>query len=141
MRINDITGEIIEVAIEIHRKLGPGLLESVYQKVLAFELRKRGFDVEEEWPIPVKWDSIHLDIGFRADLVVNQVVLVELKSLEKIAAVHKKVLLTYLRIADKQVGLLINFGEEVLKSGIHRVVNNYNEETDGNVGGEQVLTL
>lgn len=106
--------------------------------MLAFELRKRGFEVEEEWPIPVKWNSIQLDIGFRADLVVNRVVLVELKSLENIAAVHKKVLLTYLRISDKQVGLLINFGEEVLKSGIHRVVNNYEENADRNAGGEQV---
>ncbi len=128
MRINEITGAIIETSIEIHRRLGPGLLESVYRKVLAYELRKRGFEVEEEWPIPVEWDEVRLEVGFRADLMVDGVVLVELKSVEKIAVVYKKVLLTYLRIADKRVGLLINFGEEVLKSGIHRIVNNYVEE-------------
>lgn len=128
MRINEITGAIIETAIEIHRRLGPGLLESVYRKVLAYELRKREFDVEEEWPIPVEWDTVRLEVGFRADLIVNGVVLVELKSVEKIAAVHKKMLLTYLRISDKRIGLLINFSEEVLRNGIHRIVNNHVEE-------------
>lgn len=128
MRINDITGAIIEASIEIHRQLGPGLLESVYRKVLAYELRKRGFEVEEEWPIPVEWDAMKLEIGFRADLLVNNVVLVELKSVEKIAVVYKKILLTYLRISDRRIGLLINFGEEVLKNGIHRIASNYVEE-------------
>ena len=128
MQINDITGAIIETAIAIHRRLGPGLLESVYRKVMAYELRKRGFEVHEEWPIPVTWDNIRLEIGFRADLVVNDVILVELKSAEKVAPAHKKTLLTYLRIADKRIGLLINFGEEVLKNGIHRIANNYLEE-------------
>jgi GxxExxY protein len=127
MQINDITGAIIETAIDIHRRLGPGLLETVYRKVLAYELRKRGFDVLEEWPIAVVWDNVQLEIGFRADLIVNSVVLVELKSIEDVAPVHKKTLLTYLRLADKRVGLLINFGEQVLKNGIHRVVNNYEE--------------
>jgi GxxExxY protein len=87
MQINEITGAIIETSIEIHRRLGPGLLESVYRKVLAYELRKKGFDVEEEWPIPVEWDSVRLEVGFRADLLVNGLVLVELKSVEKIATV------------------------------------------------------
>ncbi len=128
MQINEITGAIIETAIEIHRRLGPGLLESVYRKVLAYELRKKGFEVCEEWPIPVEWDNIRLEIGFRADLIVNSVVLVELKSAEKVAPAHKKTLLTYLKIADKRVGLLINFGEDVLKNGIHRIVNNYVEQ-------------
>jgi GxxExxY protein len=128
MRINEITGAIIETAIEIHRRLGPGLLETVYQKVMAYELRKKGFEVEEEWPIPVEWESVRLDVGFRADLIVNGLVVVELKSIEKIAAVHKKCLLTYLRISDKRVGLLINFNEEVLRTGIHRIVNEFVEE-------------
>jgi GxxExxY protein len=128
MQINDITGAIIELAIEIHRRLGPGLLESVYRKILAYELRKRGFEVLEEWPIAVVWEDMPPEIGFRADLIVNSVVLVELKSLEKLSPVHKKILLTYLRLADKRVGLLINFGEEVLKNGIHRIANNYVEE-------------
>jgi GxxExxY protein len=129
MQLNDITSAIIETAIEIHRRLGPGLLETVYRKVLAYELRKRDFEVLEEWPIAVLWDGMPLEIGFRADLIVNNVVLVELKSIENVAPVHKKTLLTYLRLADKRVGLLINFGEEVLKNGLHRVVNNYAEET------------
>jgi GxxExxY protein len=128
MLMNEITGAIIATAIEIHRRLGPGLLETVYRKVLAYELRKQGFEIDEEWPIPVEWDAVRLEVGFRADLLVNGVVLVELKSIDKIAAVHKKVLLTYLRIADKRVGLLINFNEEVLRSGIHRIVNDFVEE-------------
>ena len=127
MTHNEITAAFIDTAIEIHRKLGPGLLESVYQKILAYELRKRGFDVVEEMPIPVQWEEVHLDLGFRADLMVNDLVLVELKSCETIHPVYKKQLLTHLRITNKQVGLLINFGEELLKKGIHRIVNNYSE--------------
>jgi GxxExxY protein len=125
--LNNITGAIIETAIEIHRQLGPGLLESVYRKILAHELRKKGFDVQEEWPIPVVWDSIRMELGFRADLLVNSVVFVELKSVERIAPVATKILLTYLRLADLRLGLLINFGEELLKNGIHRIANDYEE--------------
>src|SRR5262245_39595119 len=127
MKPNEITAIIIDTAIDIHRRLGPGLLESVYQEVLAFELRKRGLHVETEVPIPVVWDLVKLDVGFRADLIVEAVVIVELKSIEAIARVHKKVLLTYLRLAGKPLGLLINFGMELLKDGIHRVVNNLEE--------------
>jgi GxxExxY protein len=126
--VNDITSAIIESSIDIHRRLGPGLLESVYRKVLAYELRKRGFEIEEEWPIPVNWDAVRLEVGFRADLIVNGAVIVELKSIEKVVAVHKKMLLTYLRVSDKRIGLLINFGEEILKNGIHRIANKYEEE-------------
>jgi GxxExxY protein len=128
MQLNEITSAIIETAIEIHRRLGPGLLETVYRKVLAYELRKKGFDVLEEWPIPVLWDNVQLDVGFRTDLLVNSAVLVELKSVEKIAPVCKKVVLTHLRLSDLRIGLLINFGEELLKKGIHRIANNYVEE-------------
>ena|SRR5687768_3453352 len=102
MHINDITGAIIDAAISIHRKLGPGLLETVYRKVLAYELRIRGFDVLEEWPIALVWADMPPEIGFRADLIVNSMVLVELESIEKLAPVHKKTLLTYLRLADKR---------------------------------------
>jgi GxxExxY protein len=129
MSLNEITGAIIETAIEIHRRLGPGLLETVYRKILAHELRKKGFEVQEEWPIPVVWDNIQVELGFRTDLLVNSVVLVELKSIEKIAAVHKKVLLTHLRLSDRRLGLLINFGEELLKKGIHRIANNLEEDS------------
>jgi GxxExxY protein len=128
MPLNDSTGAIIETAIEIHRRLGPGLLESVYRKILAYELRKKGFDVLEEWPIPVVWDDIRLDLGFRADMIVNNSVLVELKSIEKVAPVATKILLTYLRLTDFRLGLLINFREELLKNGIIRIANKYVEE-------------
>jgi GxxExxY protein len=128
MTHNEITGAVIETAIEIHKRLGPGLLESVYRKVLAYELRKQGFEVVEEWPIAVIWESVHLEVGFRADLIVNSQVLVELKSVERLTPVFKKTLLTYLRLADLRVGLLINFGEELLKDGIHRIVNDFVEE-------------
>jgi len=125
--INRLTGVILDTALDIHRRLGPGLLESVYQAVLAHELRKRGLLVETEVPIPVIWDDVRLDVGFRADLIVERLVIVELKSVEDVAPVHKKVLLTYLRLADKRVGLLINFGEELLRDGVTRIVNGLQE--------------
>jgi GxxExxY protein len=127
MHPNEISAAIIDTAINIHRRLGPGLLESVYRTILAYELRKRGLKVETEVPIPVVWESVHLDVGFRADLIVEGTVILELKSIEAIAKVHKKQLLTYLRIADKRLGLLINLGQELLKDGIHRVVNGLDE--------------
>lgn len=127
MHINQVTGTILDVAIDIHRQLGPGLLETVYREVLAFELRQRGLRVETEVPMPVVWKSVKLELGYRADLIVENAVIVELKSIEVVAKVHKKVLLTYLKVADKRVGLLINFGEELLKNGIHRVVNGLEE--------------
>jgi GxxExxY protein len=127
MTHNEITGIIIDAAIQIHRKLGPGLLESVYRVVLAHELRKRSLCVEEEQPVPIFWDRVRMEVGYRADLIVEDMVIVELKSVESMAAVHKKQLLTYLRLADKRVGLLINFGASILKDGIHRVVNGLDE--------------
>ncbi len=127
MTHNEITGTIIETAIRIHRQLGPGLLESVYRKVLAYELRKQGFHVLEEEPIPVVWEDVRLEVGFRADLIVNEIIVVETKSVEAIHPVHKKQLLTYLKITDKRLGLLINFNVELLKDVITRVVNNLPE--------------
>lgn len=126
-RENVVTGIVITASIEIHRQLGPGLLESVYAAILAHELRKRGLRTEVEVPVPVVWDSITLDVGFRADLFVDDLIVVELKSTEEVARVHKKQLLTYLRLMNKRVGLLINFGSDLLKDGIHRVVNNLDE--------------
>jgi len=127
MEHNEVTAAIVDAAMQIHRELGPGLLESVYQRILAYELRQRGLHVEIEVPIPVVWRNIRFDIGFRADLVVERMVMVELKSIEAIAPVHKKKLLTYVRLADIRVGLLINFGCELLKEGIVRVVNRLEE--------------
>src|SRR5262249_25736507 len=129
MTHNEISKIIVDAAVGIHRRLGPGLLESVYLVVLAHELRKRGLHVEKEVPIPLVWDNIRFEVGFRADLIVEDIVIVELKSIETVAPVHLKTLLTYLRLADKRLGLLLNFGEEVLKDGIHRVVNGLEEET------------
>ncbi len=127
MTHNELTGLIVDVALDIHRRLGPGLLESVYLHVLAYELGKRGLRVEKEVPIPVNWETVHLEVGFRADLVVEGLVILELKSVEAVAPVHKKQLLTYLRLTNKRVGLLINFGAELLKDGISRVVNRLEE--------------
>jgi GxxExxY protein len=127
MTHNEITKTTIDAAIEIHRKLGPGLLESVYLVVLAHELRKRGLRVEKEVAIPLVWDNIRFEVGFRADLIVEGMVVVELKSIETVLPVHLKTLLTYLRLADKRLGLLLNFREELLKDGIHRVANGLEE--------------
>ncbi len=121
--LNEVTGSILDAAIAIHKSLGPGLLESVYIHVLAHELRKRGLRVELEVPIPVVWDNVQMEVGFRADLLVEGEVIVELKSVEKTVPVHKKQLVTYLRLADRRVGLLINFGEVLLKDGVTRLVN------------------
>ena len=123
MTHNELSGVILEAAIEIHRRLGPGLLESVYQIILAHELVKRGLSVKMEIPIPLVWDNLHFDVGFRADMVVNDLILIELKCVEEIARVHKKQVLTYLRLTGKKLGLLINFGDETLKDGVSRIIN------------------
>ena len=123
MHENDIAKEIVDAAFKVHTTLGPGLLESVYEAVLAHELRKRSLKVERQAPIPVVYEEVRLEEGFRADLVVQDKVLVELKSVEKVAPVHKKQVLTYLRLANMKLGLLINFGEALIKDGITRVVN------------------
>jgi GxxExxY protein len=123
MELNEITGAVVEKSMEIHRELGPGLLETVYQRVLSYELRKAGLDVESEVSIPIQWEGHQIDQGFRADLIVNKQVLVELKSVETTVPVHRKQVLTYIKLAKLPIGLLINFGEELLKDGIHRLIN------------------
>jgi GxxExxY protein len=127
MRENEVAQIVVDVAFHIHMALGPGLLESVYEAVMVHELRKRGVHVESQVPIPVEWDREKLDVGFRADLIVDHCVIVEFKSIEAVHPVHKKILLTYLRVADRRLGLLINFGEVLIKDGITRVVNNLKE--------------
>jgi GxxExxY protein len=124
MTENEIAAIIVNKAFEIHVKLGPGLLESVYEEVMFYELDKKGLRVERQKAIPVVWDEIKMNLGFRADIIVEDKVIVELKSVEQIAPVHPKQLLTYLRIADKKLGLLINFNEKLIKNGIIRIVNN-----------------
>jgi GxxExxY protein len=117
----------VDASYKIHTTLGPGLLESVYEAVLFYELEKLGLLVARQVPIPVVYSKIKLDEGFRADLIVGKRVIVELKSIEKVAPVHKKQLLTYLRLADKRLGLLINFNEALIKNGITRIVNRLEE--------------
>ena len=129
MKLNQISFDIIAAAIKVHETLGPGLLESVYQKCMTIELRKRGLQVEAELDLPVIYDGEKIsDLGFRIDLLVESAVVVELKSVEEVKPVHRKQLLTYLRLAKKELGLLINFNEVLLKKGIVRVVNDLKEE-------------
>ncbi|MGZ3974644.1 MAG: GxxExxY protein [Flavisolibacter sp.] len=126
MEIDEITGTIIEEAIKIHKDLGPGLLESVYEEILAYRLSKRGFLVDRQRAIPVIYHEVKMDMGFRSDLIIEGKVIVEIKSVETIAPVHPKILLTYLKLTGITVGLLINFNEAILKNGIKRILNNYN---------------
>lgn len=123
--LNRISGIVVDVALSVHQQLGPGLLESVYEAVLTHELRKRGLRVERQVPIPVIWDDVKLDVGFRADLIVEGLVVVEIKSIEAVAPVHKKTVLTYLRLTELRLGLLVNFHVELLKDGITRIVNRF----------------
>ena len=123
MTADDVAREIVDACLKIHRKLGPGLLESVYESVLAYELKNRGLGVSIQVPLPVKYEDITLEVGFRADMIVSDLVIVELKSVENVLPVHKKQLLTYVRLADKKLGLLINFGAELMKDGITRIIN------------------
>ena len=125
MEINEITGEIIDASIKIHKVLEPGLLESVYEEVLHYELTKRGFLSQRQAPLPVIYDELKMDVGFRIDLLVEEMVIVELKSVETIIPFFKKKVLNHLRLANLEVGLLINFNEELLKNGITRLFNNY----------------
>jgi|SRR5690606_25818055 len=123
MSENEISRRIVNAAYQIHTQLGPGLLESVYEKILFFELRRQGLTVERQKPIPVFWNGVKMEMGFRADLIVEGKVIVEVKSVENIAQVHPKQLLTYLRLGNCKLGLLINFNEPLIKTGITRVVN------------------
>ena len=128
MTENEIAKVVVDAAYHIHVKLGPGLLEAVYQAVLLHELRNRGLQVVDEVAIPVVWETVRLDLGFRADLIVENKVLLELKSVEHVEPVHKKQLLTYLRLTKCRLGLLINFGASLIKDGITRVANGLPEE-------------
>jgi len=123
MDINEVTGTVLDCCIRIHRELGPGLFESVYEEVLSYELEKLGYEVERQREIEVEWDGHNLGLGFRADMVVESVVMIELKSVEKLQPVHFKQLQTYLKLTDLKVGLLINFNESLLKNGFHRIAN------------------
>lgn len=127
MNENLIAKEIVDAAYKVHRNLGPGLLESVYEVVLAFELDRKSLRVGRQVPLKFNYEGIQFDEGFRADLLVEDSVIIELKSVETVSPVHKKQLLTYLRLGDKRLGLLINFGSEFIRNGITRVVNRLQE--------------
>ena len=124
MTENELSKIIVNVAYQIHTQLGPGLLESVYEEIMHHELIKHKLKVERQKPIPVIWNEIKMEIGFRSDLVVENKVIIELKSVENIAAVHPKQLFTYLKLTNCKLGLLINFNEPLIKNGITRIVNN-----------------
>jgi len=123
MTENDIATAVLDAAFKIHRILGPGLLESVYQATLDFELQKRGLRVIQQVGLPVYYEEIKLELGFRVDLIVADKVIIEIKSVEALAPVHRKQLLTYLRLMNLRLGLLLNFNVELMKNGIQRVVN------------------
>jgi len=123
MTENEISGLIVDTCYQIHVELGPGLFEKVYEEVLAFELHSRGLVFKRQHPISLEWRDIEFDQGFRADMIVEDKVLVEIKSVERIAPVHKKQVLTYLRLSNLKLGLLINFNEALIKNGICRVVD------------------
>lgn len=120
MELNQITEKIIGCAIEVHRALGPGLLESVYEECLAFELQKAGLRIERQVPVPLVYKEVKLDCGYRIDILVEGLVVIELKTVDAFAPVHEAQILTYLKLANKSIGLLINFNVTLLKNGIKR---------------------
>ncbi|WP_163400693.1 GxxExxY protein [Flavobacterium fluviatile] len=124
MTENEISAIVVDVCYKMHVKLGPGLLESVYEAILFYELAKKGLFVERQKILPVIWDEIKLDIGFRADLIIENKLILEIKSIEKITEVHAKQVMTYLKITNIKLGLLINFNVPLIKFGITRIANN-----------------
>lgn len=122
--INDISYDVRGAAFKVHSALGPGLLESVYETALAYELRQLGYEVKTQIGVPMVYADIKMDVGFRMDLLVNDLVVVEIKSVEALADVHHKQLLTYLKLSDKKLGLLINFNCTLVKNSIIRIANN-----------------
>ena len=123
MTENEIAAIVVDAALKVHRTLGPGLLESVYQATLSYELQKRGLRVAQQVALPVYYDSIKLNLGFRVDVLVADKVIIEIKSIESLAPVHRKQVETYLRLMDLRLALLINFNVELIRDGIQRVVN------------------
>jgi GxxExxY protein len=124
MTENELSKISVDIAFKIHNKLGPGLLESVYEEIMYYELQKAGLYVERQKGIPVVWDGFKMELGFRADLIVGNKLIIELKSVELISPIHPKQLLTYLKITGMKLGLLINFNESLIKNGITRIANN-----------------
>jgi len=124
MTENEISKKVIGIAIELHKKLGPGLLESVYENALAYDLKETGLKVIQQVPMPFEYKEVKLDVGYRLDLLVEDKLIIEIKSVETLAPVHYAQLLTYLKLSNLKLGLLINFNTKLLKDDIHRIVNN-----------------
>ena len=138
---NELSKVILDAAFKVHTRTGPGLLEICYEVMLAHELRKQGLRVERQVPIPIRYDELTFDEGFRADLLVEDKVIVELKSVEELQRVHGKQLLTQLRLSGRRLGLLVNFGEVHLKNGIERVVNGLPDEPRVSLGAKVISAL
>ena len=136
-RLDEISRRIIGAAIEVHRHLGPGLLESAYQSCLAFELKQLGPKAEEQKPLPVVYKQVKLDCGYRLDMVVEDEIIVEIKAIEKLLPIHDAQLLSYLRLARRRVGLLMNFHVPVLKNGLKRIVNEFPESERAKIQAPQ----
>lgn len=128
MHENEISGIVLDLCMKIHRKLGPGLFESVYESILGYELKKAGLEFQTQVEVPITYDGKTFGKGFRADMIVNNKLLIELKSVEKLSDIYKKQVLTYLRLSELKLGLLINFNEKLLKNGFIRIVNNLEEQ-------------
>lgn len=128
MKENEIAARVVDAAYRLHTGLGPGIFEIVYEVSLAHELRKSGYAVERQVPVPITWDGIRFDEGFRADLIIDNCVIVEVKSTAALEPVHSKQVLTYLRLMEKRLGLLINFGDHLIKHGIKRIANGMPDE-------------
>jgi GxxExxY protein len=127
MTENEIGKVVVDAAIAVHRILGPGVYENVYEVVLTYELKKHGLNVERQVPVSIEYDGIKFDEGFRADIIIESKVILELKSVESVTKAHKKQVLTYLRLTGCKLGYLLNFGEDLMKDGITRIVNGLDE--------------
>ncbi|MBY8827769.1 GxxExxY protein [Hephaestia mangrovi] len=136
--IDSISGDVVDLAIGMHRELGPGLLESVYEMVLAAQLVRRGYKVSRQQPVDIEFDGMRFEGAFRIDLLVDERLLVEIKSVERLNPAHAKQLLTYLRLTKQPVGLLINFGGATLKEGIRRLVNGYDPSASPRLSANQI---
>ena len=130
MTENQIAKIVVDVAYKLHVKFGPGLLESVYEVLMCYEFEKRGLRFSRQQMLPLVYDGVLIEEAFRADVIVEDKVIIEIKSVEQLAKVHYKQLLTYLRVADKKLGLLINFGDRLIKDGIKRIANGLEDEND-----------
>ena len=136
LSFNQLTERVIGACIEIHRALGPGLLESAYEECLCYELSRAGIKFERQKPLPVHYKAVNLECGYRLDLVIEKKLIVELKAVDEIAPIHEAQLLTYLKLSGLTLGLLINFNVPVLKAGIKRIANNFEDSASPRLGGE-----